>query len=118
MKYFLLQVDGDTDTTPVQEDFKHVVLEHIDYIKNSPDQYALNRDPYVADSSIETAQEINTINKKLGNGVAMGMANGVNQMANGMAHIVNGYGPLKAPPLARTAVERNGEMNFMDGQVQ
>lgn len=32
-----IQVDGDTDTKPVQEDFIHVVKEHIEYIKSKLD---------------------------------------------------------------------------------
>lgn len=108
-------MDGDTDTTPVQEDFRQVVQEHIKYIKDSTSPQVGNDSTNI--SNIETVDQINNIGKKFGNGVAIGMANGVNQMANGTAHIVNGYG-IKAPPLARTiTVERNGEMNFMDGHI-
>lgn len=107
-------MDGDTDTTPVQEDFKQVVREHINYMKttNSP-SYIRHGD---ADATAAEFDEVDTISKKVGNGIAVGLANGVNQMANGMAHIVNGYGPLKAPPLAQT-MERNGEVNLRDGHV-
>lgn len=108
-------MDGDTDTLPVQEDFKQVVKEHIDYIKSlsRPLSYIRNGG---TDFTADNFSEITTISKKIRNGVAMGMANGVNQMANGMTHMVNGYGPLKAPPLART-MGRNGEVNFRDDHI-
>lgn len=105
-------MDGDTDTLPVQEDFKQVVREHIDYIKNSAESLSRVQNG----DAVENFDEINTISKKIGNGVAVGMANGINQMANGVTHMVNGYGPLKAPPIGRT-VGRNGEVNFNDNRI-
>lgn len=107
-------MDGDTDTVPVQEDFKQVVREHINYLKNSSKPLSHIRNGGIGVTAEDNFSEINTISKKIGNGTAMGMANGVNQMANGMSHMVNGYGSLKAPPLART-IGRNGDVNFREG---
>lgn len=110
-------MDGDTDTVPVQEDFKQVVGEHVHYLKNSSDQSDLpvengRTHPIAADGF----EEIETISKRVGNGVARGVANGVNHMANGVAHMVNGYGPLKAPPLGQP-LEGSNKANFIDGHM-
>jgi hypothetical protein len=51
-------VDGDTDTVPVQEDFKNVVKEHLEYIKLQQGAEAQMSNGYA-------------------NGVANGHANGI-----------------------------------------
>lgn len=106
------QVDGDTDTAPVQDDFKQVVREHIDYLKNSHNSLPPVQNGHTESTIVEDLDGIETVSKRVGNGIA----NGVNHMANGLAHMGNGYGPLKAPPLAQT-LQRNSELNFMDGHI-
>lgn len=106
----MFKVDGDTDTAPVQEDFKNVVKEHIDYIKdNTPRTAPLNnggnlvsngnlvgngriqeRDMTVQDLESET---LNTISQQVQHNM---MTNGVNHMGtNGNNQISNGHGPPK-----------------------
>lgn len=101
-----LKVDGDTDTVPVQEDFKNVVKEHIDYIKhNTPrtapghtipnglsnghigNGHAVHQDTIIQDMESEPIETIS-------NHVSR-MTNGVNHMANGLNQIGNGHGPPK-----------------------
>lgn len=113
-------MDGDTDTAPVQEDFKGVVKEHIEYIKSSENE------PPIAhpDTNVPNGRGPPTV----GNGVAKTVANGVNHLANGVTHMINGYGPVKAPAMGNGAVPQkytnlqetsNGysEVNFMDGHI-
>lgn len=105
-------MDGDTDTVPVQEDFKNVVQEHIAYIKESrnnemqtaqvgnnhyiPNGVAnghanghIPNDTVVQDLE---AEPIETISRRVGNRVQNGVAHAV---ANGVVHMANGHGPTK-----------------------
>ncbi|KAJ8920692.1 hypothetical protein NQ315_004831, partial [Exocentrus adspersus] len=132
-------VDGDTDTVPVQEDFKNVVKEHIEYMKSQggqadqdydstayipngnaiPNGHAnghipngnVSNDTHIQDLEDEPIQ---TISKQVGNGVAHTIANGVNHLAQG--HV-------QAPQIAN-GYARNGnglpmysEINYMDGHI-
>lgn len=128
----IFQVDGDTDTAPVQEDFKNVVKEHIAYITTSdhePPTAQAGRSP-VANGHATLEQPRPGSVKRVGNGVAHGVANGVNHMANGVSHMVNGYGPVKAPQIGNGVAKYAGlandrgemrnnhsEVNFMDGNI-
>ncbi|KAJ8978768.1 hypothetical protein NQ317_017492 [Molorchus minor] len=138
-------VDGDTDTVPVQEDFKSVVKEHIEYIKsqvqenesysshvtnghipnnqttlpnNASNGYANGHIPngYMpGDTHIQDLEDepIDTISKRVGNGVAHTIANGVNNLAKGHS--------IKAPQIANgfagSGLPMYGEVNYMDGHI-
>lgn len=129
---------------PVQEDFKIVVKEHIEYVKSQsnepqPDQTGngYHQNGHVPngnalsnghanghipngnvsnDTRIQDLEDepIETISKQVGNGVAYTVANGVNHLAKGH---------LKAPPMANGyASNGNGlpmysGVNYMDGHI-
>lgn len=125
---FFLQVDGDTDTIPVRQDFKNVVDQHIDYIKQNagqennsqslPNGNAVQMNGHIPNTvsnninnnNLET-EAIDTISKRVqqvGNGVAHTVANGVNHMANGVTQITNsinnvanGHGPMRVTPVGK-----------------
>ncbi|KAF2884767.1 hypothetical protein ILUMI_21374, partial [Ignelater luminosus] len=122
-------VDGDTDTIPVRQDFKNVVDQHIDYIKQNagqensqslPNGNAVQMNGHIPNnvsnnnnSNLQDleAQPIDTISKRVqqvGNGVAHTVANGVNHMANGVNQITssinnvtNGHGPMRVTPVGK-----------------
>ncbi|XP_063914034.1 adenylate kinase isoenzyme 5 [Zophobas morio] len=140
-------VDGDTDTVPVQEDFKSVVREHLEYIKlqQQPPEaahsngYANGHLPnghlpnghlpnghlpngHVPDATLQDleAEPIETISKHVGNGVAHTIANGVRHMGNGFAP--NGYARDVPQYTALDRREDNvrqmyNEVNYMDGHI-
>lgn len=58
LNIFHFQVDGDTDTQAVQEDFINVVKEHIDYIKSKIDEESLTNNQ-VANGQISNGHIIN-----------------------------------------------------------
>ncbi|XP_066137820.1 adenylate kinase isoenzyme 5 isoform X1 [Euwallacea fornicatus] len=104
-------VDGDTDTAPVQDDFKGVVQQHIEYMLNSlqepqttipdpqlnghvptanghisnghvPNGHIPNGETTLED--LEGAPEVVTISKHVGNGVSHVGNNVANHVANGI----------------------------------
>ncbi|XP_018571141.1 adenylate kinase isoenzyme 5 [Anoplophora glabripennis] len=137
-------VDGDTDTVPVQEDFKNVVKEHIEYMKSQANEQQVGHtsNGYVPNNHIPNGnaisnghanghipngnvstdtriqdlenEPIETISKQVGNGVAYTIANGVNHLANGH---------LKAPPIANgyggnvNGLPMYSEVSYMDGHI-
>lgn len=108
-------MDGDTDTAPVQEDFKNVVKEHIDYIKHNTPRTAPgdaipnglsnghvgnghaihHQDTIIQDLESEPIQTISNHVSRAGNS----LVNGVNHVANGLNQMGNGYGPPKIPSI-------------------
>ncbi|XP_049821825.1 adenylate kinase isoenzyme 5 isoform X2 [Aethina tumida] len=128
-------VDGDTDTVPVQEDFRSVVHQHIDYMKsNSQPPTALvgnghanghipngyqQRPSGSEDTTIEDLEEtepIETISKQVGNGIAHTVTKMTNGFANGVKNgqLANGHAGNGLPQY-----ERNGYhvVNYMDGNM-
>lgn len=119
------QVDGDTDTTPVQDDFKSVVKDHIDYIKEhstqlmTPPQHQGFPNGHFGGLPNGTGNGNNVSNGIVGNGhianghvrreeaelldledepintISKHVQNGVNHMGNGVKHMSNGNGPQK-----------------------
>ncbi|CAG9860804.1 unnamed protein product [Phyllotreta striolata] len=84
-------VDGDTDTAPVQQDFRNVVKEHVDYLKsqsqesalavrngNIPNGHGLPNGRVQENGQLQDVDDepIDTISKRV--------SNGVNHMSNGV----------------------------------
>lgn len=129
-------VDGDTDTAPVQEDFRNVVKEHVEYIKRQQqDQGAPAANGYAnghvpnghlpGETTLQDleSESIETISKHVGNGVAHSVANGVRTMANGFTngHIPNGY-TRDLPQYTSFDTRQDNrqmynEVNYMDGHI-
>ncbi|XP_015835599.1 adenylate kinase isoenzyme 5 isoform X1 [Tribolium castaneum] len=122
-------VDGDTDTAPVQDDFKGVVKEHIEYIKRQQQEPAAangfaNGHVPNGEATLQDleAEPIETISKHVGNGVAHSLANGVRTMANGYTngHIPNGYArdlPQYTSFDGPDNRQMYNEVNYMDGHI-
>ncbi|XP_017775811.1 PREDICTED: adenylate kinase isoenzyme 5 [Nicrophorus vespilloides] len=139
-------VDGDTDTQPVQEDFKNVVKEHIRYIKENsitsngngvansrplpngipmPNQNGVGpRKNSVTIHDLES-DPIQTISRHVAqeNGI---VRNGVARVTNGFAnghveYMQNGFGRNKYTDLNAERQENirqmYGEVNYMDGHI-
>ncbi|KAK4879953.1 hypothetical protein RN001_008099 [Aquatica leii] len=117
-------VDGDTDSNPVKQDFKHVIDQNIDYIKQNLDD-VLVMNGHVSNgvgSHVERdSNTVETISQKVhevSNGVAVSVpngvnhfANGINHMGNGVSHMANGHGPIKVAPAGKPT-------NYADLDVQ
>lgn len=119
----IFQVDGDTDTAPVQEDFNNVIKQHIQFIQESKlnnkaekmmngrmtNGYANGRVqnghiPNRDETTIHDLEELDTISRHVANGVANGrIANGIinGKVPNGKA-IGNGF--------------LNGKLNDLESQ--
>ncbi|XP_050307219.1 adenylate kinase isoenzyme 5 [Anthonomus grandis grandis] len=161
-------VDGDTDSAPVQEDFKNVVKEHMEYmlaniqqtqptaqLESSHQQlnghlptttnghipnghmsngHLSNGDATLQD--LEAPAVIDTISKRVGNGVSNGishmangkvanhMVNGITNLAKGVAQMSNGH--ARPPMLAAasrvpvfSSLENGGhsEVRYMDSHI-
>ncbi|KAF5294183.1 hypothetical protein FQR65_LT10894 [Abscondita terminalis] len=116
-------VDGDTDSNPVKQDFKNVIDQNIDYIKQNSNEIHMNGhiSNGVANHVEHDSTAIETISKKVhdvGNGVAVAVTNGVNHIANGFSHVgngishmANGHGPIKVTPVGK-------QPNYADLDVQ
>lgn len=111
----MLKVDGDTDAVAVQEDFKNVVKEHVEHIKQQqsttsngyangdvpnghvpnghvpnghvPNGQMSNGHIPHSDTTLQDleSEPIDTISQKVGNGIAHSLANGVKHLTNGFA---------------------------------
>lgn len=112
INFIWLKVDGDTDTLPVQEDFKNVVKEHIDYIKDNTPRTAapLNNGNLVSNGHLVgnghiihqgdniTLQDlenetVNTISQHVQNNGTNGVL--INHITTNGNQITNGHGPPK-----------------------
>lgn len=93
----------------MRQDFKNVVDQHIDYIKQNANetQEVLNSravNGHVNTNNVDS-DSVNTISKRVqqvGNGVAHAVANGVSHLANGVNHVANGHGPVRVSPVGKT----------------
>ncbi|CAG9771147.1 unnamed protein product [Ceutorhynchus assimilis] len=139
-------VDGDTDTAPVQADFKNVVAEHIEYMLNNiqqsqptaqmlsshqmnghvatfnrhiPNGHVGNGHILNGDATLVDLETnpIETVSQRVGNGLTNG------NVPNG--YLTNGV-TKKAPHLLRNVpifnsldngMQRNGEIAFMDSHI-
>ncbi|KAH1013243.1 hypothetical protein HUJ04_002260 [Dendroctonus ponderosae] len=108
-------VDGDTDTAPVQEDFKNVVKEHIDYmLSNIEPPPAPQAEPnhVQANGHIPTANgHIPTANGHIPNGH---LQNG--HIPNGDATLLDLEEPVAIDTISKRVVE-NGISNMANGKV-
>ncbi|KAJ8955549.1 hypothetical protein NQ318_001379 [Aromia moschata] len=109
-------VDGDTDTAPVQEDFNNVAtsLPNGNAMANGHANGHVANGFVAGDTHLQDLEDepIETISKRVGNGVAHTVANGVNSLAKG--HV---RAPQVANGFVGSGLPMYSEVNYMDGHI-